>query len=130
MASVPANRETCVGSPWQICWGSPNLNIFASNTISVKTTNGRTYDNIQIALTAAGGAVPPIYSAPNCTASAGTTASGCTIYPNTAGVFTGIIFTDLTEGQYVLVSVTRKNADGTLVNLVQTRVGPLANAPG
>lgn len=130
LLAVPFSNEVCVGSPWAVCWGQPVFTIAESNTLSVKTTNGQTYNNIQVSWKAVGAQPTPITSAiEHCTSSTTTSISGCTVYPDSTGVFTGVNLFGVTAGQYLLVTVSRKSENGTVVNLVQTKVGPLVGGP-
>ena len=126
IASSPIEYETCVGAPWKVCWGTPVYTVNVSNTISVKSTNGQTYNNIQFSWTPVGSdPAPTVVSMQNCLTSMNTGVSGCTVYPDSTGVFTGVDLLGVTAGQYLIVTVIRKNSDGSSVNLFQTRIGPL-----
>ncbi|HBI21588.1 MAG TPA: hypothetical protein DDY37_03220 [Legionella sp.] len=126
-AAPPHPREICVGTPWQVCWGN-NQGLNSSFYIRVQTLNGQTYKNIQFSLASEGGDTASIITHhPNCASATATVASGCTIYPNTGALVTGItigqqnVFS-LPPDQYFVFTVTRRNEDGTYVNLVQVPV--------
>jgi len=121
--SSPA-PEVCVGTPWQVCSGISNATAYSSY-VRVQTLNGQTYNNVRFSLTAIGdGAAPTIVSHPNCTSATTTEATGCTLFPNTGALVTGIQLGGVTINPMsnYLFTVSRRNSDGTYVNLVQTKI--------